>query len=59
MDTVDDLYPVFDLLENRLTQGCYIVKQGDYWWLFDAGGEGLCHGETIRQLLVNLILMEC
>ena len=55
----DDLYPVFELLQTRLEQGYYFNKQGDRWWLFDPDGEGHCSGLTIRNLLTNLIFVDC
>jgi hypothetical protein len=55
----DDLYPVFELLETRLEQGYYFSKQGNRWWLFDPDGEGHCSGLTIRELLTNLIFVDC
>jgi hypothetical protein len=55
----DDLYPVFELLETRLEQGYYFSKQGNRWWLFDPAGEGHCSGRTIRELLTNLIFVDC
>jgi hypothetical protein len=56
--TTDLLYPIFELLETRLSQGFYIKKQADTWWLFNPDGDGHCSGKTIRELLVNLIFTE-
>jgi hypothetical protein len=59
MATNDPLYPVFDLLEARLLDGCYIGRVDKAWWLFDEDGEGICTGQSIRELMVNLIMVEC
>jgi len=58
-DKQPDLYPVFDLLEQRLLDGCTIARQNSGWWLFDADGNGICSGVNIRGLMVNLILTVC
>lgn len=52
----DAIYPVFDRLEEILTDGGYIKKQGGMWWLFDADGNGLAAGDSIRGMCVNLVL---
>jgi hypothetical protein len=54
----DPLYPVFELLETRLLEGFYIKHQDDVWWLFNPDGEGHCSGKTLRELFVNLILVD-
>jgi hypothetical protein len=53
------LLPCLDLLEERLKQGFEIKFQDDLWWLFDEKGEGHCSGESIRKLMVNLIMTDC
>ena len=53
------IFPVFDLLEQRLHEGCYISHQEDFWILFRDDGESVCHGKSIREMLVNLIFMDC
>ena len=52
----DAIYPVFDRLEEILTDGGYIKKHGRMWWLFDADGNGLSAGDSIRGMCVNLVL---
>jgi len=55
------LIPALDLLQDRLSQGCYIEHQDGKWWLFNGvaekHGEGICSGETIREMLINLIFV--
>jgi hypothetical protein len=53
-----DLYLAFDLLETRLLDGCYIGRQDGSWWLFNADGDGICSGVTLRDLMVNLIFTD-
>jgi hypothetical protein len=55
----DRIYPVFELLEARLRQGFYIALQDGTWWLYNPDGEGHCSGNTIRELMVNLIFTDC
>ena len=51
--------PVLDILEIRLELGCQIEKCDMGWCLFDEDGECVCYGNSIRQLLVNLIFTDC
>jgi len=53
-----DLYPVFDILESLLQRGCTIQEQDDRWWLFDKDGEGVISGQTLRDMCVNLVMMD-
>ena len=59
MVTEEQFYPVLDILEERLNNGYYIVKQDGLWWLCNPEGDGYCRGKTIRELLVNLIFTDC
>jgi len=47
------------LLEARLSEGCKIEYQDGRWHIFEADGEGVCSGETIRELLINLVFTDC
>lgn len=58
-DIIEGIIPALDLLEIRLERGEVLAKQDGCWWLFDAEGEGVVSGETLRNLLVNLIFMDC
>ena len=58
-DLVENAVPSIDRLQDRLEQGCRLAKQDGRWWLFDAEGEGIAGGETLRDVLVNLIFMDC
>jgi len=53
-----DFIPSLDLLQARLEAGCYIAKQDGEWWLWEEGGEGVCSGKTIRDMLVSLIWLD-
>ena len=56
-DGLEGLIPAIDRLQDHLETGCYISNNlGDQWWIFDKDGEGVCSGDSIRGLLVNLIL---
>jgi hypothetical protein len=51
--------PALDLLEIRLQAGCQIKKCDMIWCLINKNGECVCYGDSIRQLLVNLIFTDC
>jgi len=53
------IYPVFDILENYLAGGAYIAHQDGEWLLCHPSGEVHVRGETIRAMLVNLIMRDC
>jgi hypothetical protein len=53
------VYPVLDLLESYLAGGAYIAHQDGEWLLCHPSGEAHVSGETIRALLVNLIMVDC
>jgi hypothetical protein len=52
------MFAIFDVLERLYRAGYRTQEQGEKWWLFDAHGEGVVHGESFRQLCVNIILAE-
>lgn len=54
-----NLIPALDLLQARLERGEYLAKQDGEWHLFDKGGEGVTSGKNLREILVNLIWMDC
>lgn len=56
---VEGAVPSLDLLEAHLDKGAYIAKQEDRWHLFAKDGDGIVSGETIRNMLMNLIFLEC
>lgn len=53
------IYPVFDILESYLAGGAYIAHQDGEWLLCHPSGEAHVKGETIRAMLVNLIMVDC
>lgn len=54
-----DFIPALDLLQVRLERGEYLKKQDGLWWIFDADGEGVTSGKDLRDILLNLIWMDC
>ena len=55
---VDGLIPVLDRLEQWLARGARIVYQDNEWHIFKASGDGVVSGNTIRELLIELIFHE-
>jgi len=53
-----DLYPVFGILESLLHYGATIKEQDGRWHLFAKNGEGIISGTTIREMCVNLLMMD-
>ena len=56
---IENFIPAIDLLEKRLENGCEIVRQDKKWYLFDDEGEPITNGETLRDILINLIFLDC
>jgi len=54
-----EFIPALDLLQSRLESGCEISFEDGRWCLFDNDGEGVTSGETVREMLVNLIFTDC
>lgn len=54
-----NLIPALDLLQARLERGEYLAKQDGEWHLFEPGGEGVASGKNLREILINLIWMDC
>jgi len=53
-----DRYPVFDILQELLHYGATIKEQDGRWHLFAKNGEGIISGTTLREMCVNLVLMD-
>jgi len=51
--------PAMGLLKTRLENGGYIEKIGGRWRLFDAVGEIVVVGDSLRQILIALIWVDC
>jgi len=58
-DLVEGAIPAIDLLQAHLEQGEYLRKQDGEWSLFDAEGDGVVSGKTLRDILLSLIWMDC
>ena len=68
---VDECIPGLDILQTRLEYGCKIKKQktGEIdvvtgcmryqWHLFDSMGESVVSGDSLRNIIVNLIFLDC
>lgn len=56
---VENAVPSVDLLQARLEAGCEIAHQDGTWHLFDKDGEGVTSGRSLRDILLNLIWMDC
>lgn len=53
-----DIISALDLLEEHLERGEVLEKQDGLWHLFDKG-EGVVSGKDLRDLLINLIWLDC
>ena len=58
LEDSSDMYPIFDILQELLEDGCRIAKQDGEWNIFDSKGEGLISGKTFRECCVNLLMCE-
>jgi hypothetical protein len=56
---IKEIVPSLDLLQIRLERGEYMVTQDGEWHLFDVEGEGVVSGKNLRELLINLIWIDC
>ena len=56
---VENAVPAIDLLQDRLERREYLAQQDGQWHLFDSGGEGVTSGKTLRDILLNLIWIDC
>ena len=59
MKKQNDLYPCFDRIQELIDQGATIEKQDNKYIIFDYEGEELFSGDTIRDLMVNMIFSIC
>ncbi len=57
-DIIEKIIPSLDLLQERLDDQCYIKLQGGRWHLLGEDGDSICSGETVREMLINLIFSE-
>ncbi len=48
-----------DRFEELVEQGAVMHKQDGVWCLFDAKGELITSGKTVKDMLVNLVLTIC
>lgn len=58
LEIIDGLVPVLDRLEEWMMKGATIKRQGAAWHLFRDDGEGIVSGDSIREMLTNLIFHE-
>ena len=57
-DVIEGMIPALDRLQERLDDQCYIKLQEGRWHLFGEDGESICSGDTVREILINLIFSE-
>ena len=50
--------PALDLLQARYEAGCEIKKQEGRWYLFDRDGGYVSSGDTVREMIINLIFTD-
>jgi len=55
----EEAFPCFDRFQEQLEKGAELKKQDGKWWLFAKDGEGICCGNDIRGLMLNLIWTVC
>jgi len=58
-DAVENAIPALDHLQKRLERQAYIAKQDGLWHLFAKSGDSITSGRTIREMLINLIFVDC
>ena len=58
-NAIKQAIPSLDRLQERLEAGAKIVFQDGKWWLFDKDSEAICYGNSIREMLINLIFVDC
>ena len=56
---IAQMIPALDRLQDRLEAGDRIVFQDGKWRLFDSEGEQVCSGDSIRDMLISLIMVDC
>ena len=47
--------PALDLLQTRLEAGGELKEQDGQWYLFDLEGESVTSGDTVREMIINLM----
>lgn len=50
--------PGVDCLEEKLNDGCQMEFDGCYWVLYNNELEVIASGETLRDMIVNLVLTD-
>ena len=51
----NSVIPALDLLQTRLEAGCELEEQDGQWCLFDVAGEYVAGGDTVREMIINLM----
>jgi len=51
--------PAINLLKTRLENGCHIERQKSRWQLYGENGGKLVSGDSLKQILVALIFIDC
>ena len=58
-DLVENAVPAIDLLQKRLEQGQRIKQIHNRWAIEDEYGEPLFMSNSLRELMMNLIWIDC
>ena len=55
----EEVIPSLDRLEEQLRAGAEIIWHDERWVLVTRDGETICYGDSIRKMLINLIMVVC
>ena len=59
MQEIEKIKLELDLLQTKIEAGCEIKEQEGRWYLFDRDGEAMAGGDTVREMIINLIFTDC
>ena len=51
--------PAMNLLKTRLENGCHIERQKGRWQLYGENGEKSVSGDSLKQILIALVWVDC
>ncbi len=50
--------PSMDILQEKLEEGADIAQEDSRWYLYRRDGEMVVSGDSVREMLINLIFSE-
>ncbi|RDH86382.1 MAG: hypothetical protein DIZ78_09440 [endosymbiont of Escarpia spicata] len=56
---LENMIPGIDRLEDRLQDGCELIRQESRWYLYDRNGEYVTSGDTLRDAIISVIFIDC